>query len=48
MPARKGRGVGLKNVSKRLQLNYSRNDLLFTSKTENEFIVRISIPVESK
>jgi len=48
IPARKGRGVGLKNVSKRLQLNYSRNDLLYTSKTENEFIVRISIPVESK
>ena len=47
-PARKGRGVGLKNVNKRLQLNYSRNDLLYTSQTENEFIVRISIPVESK
>ena len=47
-PARKGRGVGLKNVSKRLQLNYNRNDLLYTSKTENKFIVRISIPVESK
>jgi len=48
IPARKGRGVGLKNVSKRLQLKYNRSDLLYTSKTENKFIVRISIPVESK
>ena len=47
-PARKGRGVGLKNVSKRLQLNYNRNDLLYSNKTENKFTVRISIPVESK
>ena len=47
-PARKGRGVGLKNVSKRLQLNYNRSDLLYTRKTENKFVVRISIPVESK
>ena len=48
IPARKGRGVGLKNVSKRLQLNYNRNDLLYTNKTENKFIAQISIPVESK
>ena len=47
-PARKGRGVGLKNVRKRLHLNYNRNDLLYISQTENKFIVRISIPVDSK
>lgn len=42
---RKGRGIGLQNIRKRLQLKYDRNDLLYTHKTKDEFIARISIPI---
>ncbi|MEP1034974.1 histidine kinase [Ekhidna sp.] len=41
----KGEGIGLDNVKKRLTLVYGRNDLLEVNRSENEFSVAITIPV---
>ncbi len=40
----KGTGFGLEGISRRLYLLFGRNDLLTTSKTENQFITSIKIP----
>lgn len=41
---KKGEGIGLENVRKRLALVYGRNDLLEIDSTENIFAVTIKIP----
>ena len=42
--AMKGKGIGLKNVRRRLQYIYDRNDLLNTSVEEKTFITSLKIP----
>lgn len=42
---RKGKGIGLKNIKHRLLIIYNRNDLLRLTKTENEYIVKLLIPI---
>ncbi len=42
--SKKGKGIGLKNVSQRLELIYGVPQLLFISKTDNLFTVRLDIP----
>jgi LytS/YehU family sensor histidine kinase len=44
--ARKGKGVGLDNIRKRLKLHYKRADLLEIEKSSFYFTVIIKIPVE--
>ncbi len=41
---KKGKGIGLKNVSERLRLIYGVSQLVFTEKTDNLFTVRLDIP----
>lgn len=41
----KGEGIGLKNISERLFLEYQRNNLLRINKGENLFEVEIKIPI---
>lgn len=41
---KKGAGVGLNNVKERLNLVYSRDNLLNISKTDTEFTVELSVP----
>lgn len=43
-PPKKGTGFGLSSVQRRLYLLFSRNDLLQTAQTENQFITTIKIP----
>ncbi|MFT7161394.1 MAG: two-component system LytT family sensor kinase [Bacteroidia bacterium] len=43
---KKGEGIGLDNIRKRLTLVYHRNDLLQIEKQENEFKVVLKIPVK--
>lgn len=43
---KKGEGIGLANIQKRLTLVYHRNDLLQIEKQENEFIVVLKFPIE--
>lgn len=43
--ARKGKGVGLDNIRKRLQLHYKRADLLEIERSSFYFTVNIKIPV---
>ena len=42
--SRKGRGIGLKNVTERLKLIYGVPKLVFTEKKDNLFTVRLDIP----
>lgn len=42
--AKKGKGIGLKNVGERLRLIYGVPQLVFTEKTDNLFTVRLDIP----
>ena len=44
VPSRKGRGVGLKNIRKRLELIYELTDLMNINRVENEYIVQLKIP----
>ncbi len=39
-----GTGFGLNSIQRRLFLLYSRNDLLYTDKKENQFITKLKIP----
>lgn len=41
---RKGKGIGLKNVTQRLKVIYAVPKLVFTEKTETLFTVRLDIP----
>jgi len=43
----KGEGIGLLNISKRLNLIYNQNNLLEIKKTENKFSVIILIPIRT-
>ncbi len=43
-PAKKGKGIGLKNVKGRLSYLYERNDLLSTHETNDQFQVTLKIP----
>ncbi|MEO9964710.1 MAG: histidine kinase [Reichenbachiella sp.] len=45
--AKKGKGIGLKNVKERLQLIYESVDLLETTKEENQFRVHLTIPQDN-
>jgi len=45
-PAKKGNGMGLKNVRNRLMLIYNRNDLFFPRINGNVFIAELSVPYE--
>jgi len=45
--ARKGEGIGLENIRKRLSLIYRRTDLLLVAKKENTFEVVVKIPLQS-
>lgn len=42
--SKKGEGIGIKNVSHRLELIYGVPKLVFTTKSENLFTVRLDIP----
>jgi LytS/YehU family sensor histidine kinase len=42
---KKGRGVGLENIKKRLQLLYPRDGILAIEKQEHLFTVTLQIPV---
>jgi len=42
--ARKGAGIGLRNVRNRMMLIYGRDDLVHVRKSENEFEVKLQIP----
>lgn len=42
--SKRGKGIGLKNVSERLRLIYGVSQLVFTEKTDNLFTVRLDIP----
>jgi len=42
--SRKGKGIGLKNVTQRLQVIYGVPKLVFTEKSEEIFTVRLDIP----
>ena len=42
---KKGRGVGLENIKKRLQLLYPRDGILATEKQQQLFLVTLQIPV---
>ncbi len=42
--SRRGKGIGLDNISKRLSLHYHRNDLIKIEKSDFYFKVTISIP----
>jgi len=44
LPANKGKGFGLNSLQRRLELVYSRNDLLEIKKQNNIFLTRIKIP----
>ncbi len=46
--ARKGAGIGLKNIGDRLKLLYKNDKLLKTIKSESEFKVELFIPYRSK
>ncbi|MGM0650544.1 MAG: sensor histidine kinase, partial [Bacteroidota bacterium] len=43
-PVRKGEGIGISSVRKRLELLYGVPDLLMVNKTEDRFIVDLYIP----
>lgn len=43
-PSEKGTGFGLRSVQRRLQLIYSRHDLLRTETLKNEFVTTVQIP----
>ena len=43
--ARKGEGIGLENIRKRLSLIYRRTDLLLVVKKEDTFKVEVKIPI---
>jgi sensor histidine kinase YesM len=45
---RKGAGVGIKNISDRLNLVYHRNDLMEVKKEKGIFSVTLYIPCEDK
>jgi two-component system, LytTR family, sensor kinase len=40
----KGAGFGLKSIKRRLELLFTRHDLLFTEQTNNTFVTTIKIP----
>jgi sensor histidine kinase YesM len=42
--ATKGKGLGLKNIQRRLEILYKRNDLLKITKTTDNFQVELQIP----
>ena len=42
--SKKGKGIGLKNVNRRLQHIYDRNDLLRTAEEAHTFVTTIKIP----
>ena len=42
--SRRGKGIGLDNIRKRLSLHYQRNDLVQITKKDFIFKVTISIP----
>ncbi len=42
--AKKGSGIGLKNIADRLKLIYKHDQLIKTTKSNNEFIVQLIIP----
>lgn len=42
--ATKGKGLGLKNIQRRLEILYKRNDLLIITKTSDNFKVDLQIP----
>ncbi|MEQ6120455.1 histidine kinase [Reichenbachiella sp. MALMAid0571] len=44
--ARKGEGIGLENIRKRLSLIYGRTDLLLVDKKEDTFKVVVKVPVK--
>lgn len=46
--ASKGQGIGLRNITERLNLIYGRTDLLSINKTESEFIVKLEFPQKTK
>lgn len=46
--AKKGSGIGLKNIADRLKLIYKHDQLIKTTKSNNEFIVRLFIPLKMK
>ena len=43
--SRKGKGIGLENIRRRLMLHYKRNDLMKVEKRNNIFEVIINIPI---
>lgn len=43
--SRKGKGIGLENIRRRLMLHYKRNDLMKVEKSNNIFEVIINIPI---
>lgn len=45
--AKSGEGIGLKNISKRLQLMYNQENLITTSKNGGIFTVKIYIPLSN-
>ena len=44
----KGKGIGLKNVQRRLQYIYETGDLIRTKNEENQFITTLKIPQNIK
>ena len=46
--ARKGAGIGLKNINDRLKLIYKNDKLIKTTKSESDFKVELFIPYRSK
>ena len=45
---RKGAGVGLKNISDRLNLVYHRNDLMEIKKEKGIFSVTLFVPIDNE
>jgi LytS/YehU family sensor histidine kinase len=46
--SKKGAGIGLKNISDRLELIYKQKDLIEIKKTDNNFIVNLFIPLQEQ
>jgi LytS/YehU family sensor histidine kinase len=45
-PAKKGAGMGLKNIQNRMLLIYNRSDLFRYKKEKELFIANLSIPID--
>jgi LytS/YehU family sensor histidine kinase len=46
--AKKGEGIGLENVRKRLELVYGHEAQMTVSKTENTFSINLKFPIKMK